>query len=302
MKTDLAAPLRRLGSTAGIAILMGIAAAAPAAAGETPATMADHVRVQDLDVYYQVHGELSPGDPPILVLHGGMGSIDTDFGELLPALARNHAVIGIEQQGHARTGGRDAPVTLASMRTDTLAVLDALGVEQVHAVGFSMGAMLALELGVHAPERLATLTALSASQNVEGMHPGIVQMNRDPSQPPPPDVAALLPSQEDFAAMQAAFADNPSGPGQFDRTMQALMTFMNSGWGWSDGELASIQAPTLLVVGDRDFMPAEHVAAMAARIPHAQLAVLPDTTHLTITQRVEWLAPMIENRIGRSAR
>lgn len=54
-------------------------------------------------------------------------------------------------------GGRDAPVTRAAMRADTLAVLDALDVERVHAVGFSMGGMLALDLGVFAPERLATL-------------------------------------------------------------------------------------------------------------------------------------------------
>lgn len=302
MKTSFPVHLRHLAAIAGLSVAASLAVAAPAAAARPVATTADHVRVRGLDIHYQVHGELSPDQPPILLLHGGMGSIDTDFGELLPALARSHTVIGIEQQGHARTGGRETPITLASMRADTLAVLDALDVGSVHVVGFSMGGMLALELGVHAPGRLASITALSASQNVDGMHPGIVSMNRDPSRPPPPDIVALLPSEEDFAPMRAAFADNPSGPGQFERTMEALNELITSDWGWSDAQLAALQVPTLLVMGDRDFMPVEHVAAMAERIPDAQLAVLPDTTHLTITRRADWLAAMIQSRIDASAR
>lgn len=298
MRTSFTSNLRQLAATAGIATVAGLAAWAPPAAAQAADARADRVQARGLDIYYEVHGDLSPDDPPILLLHGGMGSIGSDFGQLLPALARSHAVIGIEQQGHGRTGGRDEPFSLASMRADTLAVLDALEVTQVHAIGFSMGGMLALDLAVHAPNRVATLTALSASQNVHGMHPDIVQMNRDPSYQPPPEIAALLPGEEEFASMKAAFADNPSGPGQFDRTMQAMMTFINSDWGWTDAQLATIDAPTLLVMGDRDFMPVAHTASMAARIPHAQLAVLPDTTHLTITGRVDWLVPMIHNRIS----
>lgn len=178
-----------------------------------------------------------------------------------------------------------------------MAVLDALNVDRVHVVGFSMGGMLALELGVHAPERIATLTAISATQNLEGMHPDIVAMNRDPSHKPAPEIAALMPTEQDFAEMQAGFADNPSGPDQFERTFSQLSTFITSDWGWSDEELASITAPTLLALGDTDFAPVEHAAGMAKLIRDAQLAVLPDTTHLTITRRPEWLVPMIEQRI-----
>ncbi|PJE27316.1 alpha/beta fold hydrolase [Pseudooceanicola marinus] len=79
----------------------------------------------------------------------------------LPFLAARRPVIGVEQQGHGRTGGHDAPMSLDAMRADTLAVLDALDVERVHAVGFSMGGMLALDLGVFAPEELATLAVPS---------------------------------------------------------------------------------------------------------------------------------------------
>ncbi|MGO2243271.1 MAG: alpha/beta fold hydrolase [Halomonas sp.] len=260
--------------------------------------MAETVEMNGLDVYYEVHGDLASGETPVLLLHGGMGNFHSDFSNLLPPLAEQYPVIGIDQQGHGRTGGRDAAITLQSMREDTLAVLNALDVEQVHVIGFSMGGMLALELGVHTPERLATLTAISASQNIDGMRPEITELNRTPGAEPSPEALELLPTEEDFAKMQAGFANNPDGPEQFELTFTAMQTFMNSGWGWSNAELGRIMTPTLLVLGDTDFSPVEHLAAMADMIPDAQLAILPDTTHLTITQRADWLVPMVEARIG----
>ena len=282
----------------GIATLLSFTAVAPLSAQDQINVTSARITSNGLDIYYEVHGELTPDETPVLLLHGGMGSVGTDFAALLPALSSNYTVIGIEQQGHGRTGGRDAPITLASMQADTLAVLDALQVESVHVIGFSMGGMLALELAVHAPERLATLTALSVSQNVAGMHPEIVKMNRDPTYRPSPEVAALLPSEEDFAAMQGAFADNPSGSEQFQKTFEMLNTFINSDWGWSDEQLAAISTPTLLIVADRDFMSIGHAASMAERMLNAQFAVLPDTTHMTITSRSDWLVPMFQNRIS----
>lgn len=275
-----------------------MAATMPLSVSGEETDMGNRATSNGLDIYYEVHGELGPDTTPVLLLHGGMGSVSADFAALLPALARNHTVIGIEQQGHGHTAGRDAPITLASMRADTLAVLDALEVEKVHVVGFSMGGMLALELGVHAPERLATLTALSVSQNIEGMHPEIVAMNRDPSHVPSPEIAALLPTEEDFATMQEGFADNAGGPEQFEKTFAAMNQFITSDWGWSDEEIAGISTPALLVVGDTDFIPVAHTASIAERMPNAQFAALPDTLHTTITSRSDWLVPMIENRIA----
>ena len=54
--------------------------------------------------------------------------------------------------------------------------------------------------------------------------------------------------------------------------------------GWTD-ELRSLQTPTLLIFGDRDFSPLSDVAEMFELLPNAQLAVLPGTTHIGITRR-----------------
>lgn len=279
-----------------LAALALSAASTLAAPGQAQAK-SGHANSGDLSIYYEIHGDLAPGVRPFLVLHGGLGMISSDFEHLLPLLAELGPVIGVEQQGHGHTGGRDAPISLEAMRADTLAVLDTLEVDQVHVIGFSMGGMLAVDLAVQAPERLATLTAISVSQNHESMIPSIVEMNLNPAATPSPEALELMPSEAEFAQMQAGFASNPDGPEQFERTFAQLMDFIVSDWGWSDAELASIQVPAMIVLGDNDFTPVDHAMHMAT-VMGAQLAVLPDTTHMSIMRRPDWLASLIENRIA----
>jgi hypothetical protein len=54
--------------------------------------------------------------------------------------------------------------------------------------------------------------------------------------------------------------------------------------GWTD-ELRSLQVPTLLIFGDRDFSPLPDVVEMFEFLPDGQLAVLPGTTHVGVTRR-----------------
>lgn len=243
---------------------------------------AETVSVDGHDVWYRVEGTISADTPPLLLLHGGMMSADLTWDALVPELGKDRAVILVDQQGHGRTPDREGAITLDSMRGDTLAVLDALKVQKAHVVGFSLGGMLGLDLAVHAPERVATLTAISASQNADGMLPEIVAMNRNPGTMPPPEVAALLPTPEDFKAMAAGFADNPSGPEVMGTTMVKLGTLIGSGWGWSNADLAGITVPVQLLIGDRDFVTPEHALHLSRTIPDAWLAVLPDSTHMTM--------------------
>lgn len=278
-------------------ILAWLALGLLALALATPAR-ADFTTVDGHEIYYETHGDPASGRTPVLLLHGGMNTIEMNFSDLIPRLAANRPVIAVEQQGHGHTADRDAPVTLATMRRDTLAVLDDLGVEQAHVVGFSMGGMLGLELAVNAPDRVASLSALSASANVDGMIPEIVKMNRDPEFRPSPEVAAILPTPKDFEAMQAGFANNPSGPSNFEVMMEKLGTLITSDWGWSDQQLSDIGAPVLIAIGDRDFTLPGHAVHMSETIPNARLAILPDTTHMTITKQPDLIQPMIEDLIA----
>lgn len=63
--------------------------------------------------------------------------------------------------------------------------------------------------------------------------------------------------------------------------------------GW-EAEIGAIAAPTLLIIGDNDFVRLDHAAAMRELIPGAQLAVLPGTTHMGVLRRTDLLLPLVE--------
>ncbi|RMC37549.1 alpha/beta fold hydrolase [Paracoccus alkanivorans] len=245
--------------------------------------LGETANVDGHEVWYEVHGDLTAEQTPVLLLHGGMMNTELAWADLIPALSQDRPVIGIDQQGHGHTADHEGPVTLETMRADTIGVLDALQVDKAHVIGFSLGGMLGLELAVNAPERVASLTAISASQNNGGMLPELVEMNRNPDHPPSPELVELLPSPKDFLEMRRGFEEqNPGGSGAMVPLMKKLGALLASDWGWSDEELAAIPVPVMIAIGDRDFIRPAHAVQLAETIPDAWLTVLPDTTHMTI--------------------
>src|SRR5919109_1200100 len=92
------------------------------------------VEANGLDYYYEIHGE----GEPLLLLHGGLGSTDM-FGPLLPMLAEQREVIGVDLQGHGRTALGDRRIDLGDMGEDMAIILDRVGYEQVDVMGYSLG-------------------------------------------------------------------------------------------------------------------------------------------------------------------
>jgi pimeloyl-ACP methyl ester carboxylesterase len=64
--------------------------------------------------------------------------------------------------------------------------------------------------------------------------------------------------------------------------------------GWPPEAIQAIEAPTLVMIGDADIVRPEHAVELFRLLPHAQLAVLPGTDHVTLVERADWLLSMIE--------
>lgn len=82
-----------------------------------------YVEANGLSMYFEIHGAAPIGRPPLLLLHGGMTTIETSFGAVLPSLVRSRRVIAVEQQAHGRTADIDRPLTFEQMADDTAALL-----------------------------------------------------------------------------------------------------------------------------------------------------------------------------------
>ncbi|QUQ66725.1 alpha/beta fold hydrolase [Kutzneria sp. CA-103260] len=239
--------------------------------------------VNGLHMYYEQHGEAGT---PLVLLHGGMMTIDLNFAGLIHTLARDHQVIAVELQGHGRTADIDREITPAVLAGDVVALLDHLGVDRAHVLGHSMGAAIALELAVSHPGRVRSAVPISASVRPDGMHEDLMDPSRHAT-------STRMPSAQDFADMQAAYQRLSPHPEHFTEFLGTLSASNADLKGWSDEQLAGITAPTLLVMGDHDFVTIEHGALMKHLIPGSHLAVLPNTTHMTATRRPELLLPML---------
>jgi pimeloyl-ACP methyl ester carboxylesterase len=268
---------------------------------EAAAPVSGYAPVDGLKVYYEIHGgPLRDGVEPFLLIPGGVMAIETAFTgrTLLPLMAAKRPVIAIEQQGHGHTGDRPGPITLERLADDAAGVLAGLGVARAHFVGHSLGGLTSLGVAIGHPERVASCTAISANYNMNGYLPELVEMQRNPTHPPSAELMPLLPSQADFAAWKALYDRVAPDPKAFEPVLGKLNAMLTSWKGWSEPQLGAIREPTLLAIGDNDFVRIEHAAEMKRLIPGARLAVLPGTTHMNIIDRGDWLAPMIEARIG----
>jgi len=128
---------------------------AAAAAIGASVTRVAKLPVGGTELYYERRGEGAP-----LLLVQGLGGHGLHWGEpLLQALERDHEVVVFDNRG----AGRSAPlggagVTTAGMAADALGLLDGLGLQRVHVFGISMGGMIAQELALAQPDRVASLT------------------------------------------------------------------------------------------------------------------------------------------------
>jgi pimeloyl-ACP methyl ester carboxylesterase len=244
---------------------------------------AGYALVNGLKMYYEVHGS----GRPLVLLHGGLMTIDLSFGGLLPDLAASRQVIAAEMQGHGRTADTDRDIDLRHLASDVAGLLDHLGIDRADIFGFSLGGGAALQFVLDHPGRVNRAIIASVTYAADGTHPDIA----DPARQATSD---RMPTADDFAQMQEAYARLAPDPDHFDAFATKLQQTVGSMTGWTPEELGTISVPTLLIFGDTDFVRLEHAVQMHELIPGAQLAVLPGTTHMNLLRRTPLIRPLIE--------
>jgi pimeloyl-ACP methyl ester carboxylesterase len=211
-------------------------------------------------MYYEVHGE---GDHPLLLIHGGGSTIDSNWSNVLPLFAAHRRVIAVELQAHGRTADVDRPETFEQDADDVAALVRQLNLTSVDLFGFSNGGHTSMQVAIRHPAIVRKLVIASASYKREGMIDGFFEMMEGASldNMPEPLKQAFLAVNPDPRALQT----------MHDKDAARMRPFRD----WSDDSLRSIMAPALIINADRDVIKTEHAVALSRLIPNARLLIVP---------------------------
>ncbi len=235
--------------------------------------------VNGVHMYYEERGQ----GPPLVLLHGGLLTIELSFGSAIPLLAEHHRVIAVELQGHGRTADIDRPMAFENLAADVVGLLDHLSIGQADVFGFSLGGLTTYELLVHHRGRIRR--AIVASADHRNDRGGEVDPER-------------LPTEDDFVAMRDAYVAAAPDPAHFEAFAEKTAAMVHGFGGWSDDELRAIDVPVLVMIGDTDFILVPNATEAAELMPLGQLAVLPGTTHMDMT-RSGLIGPLVESFLKR---
>lgn len=232
------------------------------------------IRANDLEIAYDVLG----AGPPLVMLHGATSSGRETFAAQIPALGSAFRLYLPDARGHGSTRWDVAGGFQAGWLVDDLeAFVDALGLRTFHLMGYSMGAMTALEFATRAPERLRTLVVVGITSAREP-RASVARRLMDPER--------VLRDDPAWAAEMVRTLDPVQGPGAWRRLLPAIAEDVATQPLITPGALRTITAPTLVACGDRDpLAPVRQALELSRQVRDGRLFVAPDSGHDVLTRR-----------------
>ena len=252
--------------------------------------------------------EVGAGEPLLLIM--GFGGDHTAWALQMTAFAAGYRVIAFDNRGVGRTDAPDHPYTTRMMARDALGLMDALGIDQAHVLGVSMGGMIAQELALERPERVrslhlgctlarpdAYLLALNAAWR--DMRIGLgreatlrtlgLWLFAPTTYAERPDLVETL--------LQNALA-NPYP--------QSVCGFLRQGEAVASHDalerLPDIRCPTLVSVAEDDILvPLRFSREIAARIPGAELRVIASAGHVYFLEQPDVFNELCLEFLARSS-
>lgn len=250
--------------------------------------------VNGIKMYYEIYGQ----GKPIVLIHGGGSTIQTNFGKLIPLLAKNRKVIAVELQAHGRTSDRNADLSFEQDADDVAALLKNLNIDKSDFFGFSNGGTTTLQIAIRHPgivDKIILGSALAKRNGVPEWFWGFMEQAR----------LENMPEQLKTGYKQVA-ADTNGLQIMHDRDARRMVNFKDI----PDEQIKSIKAPTLIIIADKDIITYEHAIEMHRQIANSELAIIPGghgeyigeiTTIKPDFKENDLIVPMIEKFLSKEA-
>jgi pimeloyl-ACP methyl ester carboxylesterase len=248
--------------------------------------------VNGLKMYYEIHGK----GQPVVLLHGSFMTL-TNFNwpQMIAALSKSRQVIAVEMQGHGRTADIKRDFSYDNLADDIAAMLDYLEIGKADVVGYSMGASVAMNLAIRHPDKVRKVVSISGVFRANGW------------------VQEVLDAYPHFTA--EAFKGSPieveyrklsPTPNEFANFVKRAISMDLKPYDLGAEKLKATPAPMFFIHGDADGVRLDHIVEMfrlkggeimGDMRPRSasRLAVLPDTTHVTLMQKIDVIVPLIDD-------
>ena len=231
-----------------------------------------YLPIRGLQIFYETSGN----GEPLLLLHGGLGTVE-DFAWQTPELAKHFKTVAFERPGHGHTADTNEPFSFPVIAEYTAGFIETLGLGPSNLVGWSDGAIISLLVAISRPDLVKRLVCVS------GLFDTNAQSPRDREW-----IASATP--ESFRKNQAALVKRyddvtPDGPAHFPVVFKKTMRMWLAEPNIEKEELARITAPTLVMAADRDGVPAEHTLELFRSIKNSQLCIIPGATHFLLSEK-----------------
>jgi pimeloyl-ACP methyl ester carboxylesterase len=249
--------------------------------------------VNGLKMYYEVHGS----GEPVVLLHGAFMTITNNWNapgaDWIEELAKTRKVIAIEMQGHGRTADIARDMTSDFLADDVAALLDHLKIPRADLVGYSMGGTVAMQCAIRHPDKVRKVVVISSTFRRDG----VTKEGLDALSNLSPELFSGSPLEVEYKKLSPT-------PDNFPRFVKRMVATMSKEQDLDADKLKGTSAPMFFIFGDADGIRLEHVAEMfrlkggevhgdLRPRSASRLAILPNTTHVTLMQRMAVIVPMV---------
>ena len=263
--------------------LIALAAVAPASvfSNATPTSEVlpnKSVQVGDIDIGYRVTGS---GEPLLLIM-GFRGTMETWDPTFVPALAEHYQVITFDNRGIGSSGS-SGMYSFSQLADDTAALIHALGFDRINVFGWSLGAMIALDLAIRHAGVINKLILhagdVGGSESIKSSGDAIQDLfdaSKSGEDRTEIDIDLLLPPE--WVEAHREYVDQvfarPPGPTNPQGIVLQASTLID--WYRDHHDASTIEIPTLIVHGTDDIViPVANAQLLADAIAGSWLVRMP---------------------------
>jgi pimeloyl-ACP methyl ester carboxylesterase len=242
-------------------------------------------------MYYEIHGS----GEPVVLLHGAFMAISGDWNEWISELSKTRKVIAVEMQGHGRTADVKRDLSYKNLADDVADLLDHLKIPSADIVGYSLGGGVAMQCAIRHPEKVRKVVSISAVIRRDGW----VKEGVDALQNLTAEVFKGSPIEAEYKRLSPT-------PDKFPDFVKHVVAIVSKPYDFGSDKLKATKAPMFFIHGDADGARLDHIAEMyrlkggdlhgdIAPRSASRLAILPDTTHVTLMNRRQTIIPMVND-------